>query len=860
MSMDKLTIKSREALVTSQNLAATFSHQTLKPEHLFIALAEQSDGTVPQILEKVGITPKKLISEVEILLEKTPKVTGTSSLDIYMSDEFKKTMDEAYKRAQVLKDEYISAEHFLLAMVESKSELSRILNKFGLNLDSILKSLEDIRGTQRITDENPEDKYQTIKRYCINLTDLAKSGKLDPVIGRDNEIRRVMQVLSRRTKNNPVIIGEPGVGKTAIIEGIAQRITANDVPESLKNKNLVSLDIGSLLAGSKFRGEFEDRLKALIKEILKSDGQIILFIDEMHTMVGAGAAEGAVDASNLLKPALARGELRCIGATTLNEYRKHVEKDAALERRFQPIYAGEPSVHDTMNILRGLKEKYEVHHGIKIQDSAIIAAATLSNRYITDRFLPDKAIDLIDEAASKLRMEIDSLPQPIDAAQRKILSLEIERQALKKEFHSESNIKITNIETELKELTESVIKMNLQWETEKQAINKAHSLNEKLEQAKFEAEKVERSGDLNKAAEYRYGIIPSLEKELEEINMTMKSEVNSNTFLKEKVSEEDIAVVVSNWTGIPVSKMLEAEMQKLLKMEQRLKKRVIGQDQAITAISEAVRRAKSGLGDPDRPIGSFIFLGPTGVGKTETAKTLANFLFDDENNMVRLDMSEYMEKHSVSRLIGAPPGYVGYDEGGQLTEKVRRRPYSVVLLDEIEKAHPEVLSALLQVLDDGRLTDGQGRTVDFKNCVIIMTSNVGSQYILEAEDYNKMQKLALEAVHLSFKPEFLNRIDEIIIYHRLEIEELKGIILVQMERLTKRLNEKGLKLEISDKALDKLCNIGYEPLYGARPLKRAIQKHIENPLAKHIISGDFTNSDKIIIDLINDDIIINPSS
>lgn len=849
MRFDKFTIKAQEAFAQAQSIAESRNHQQIDAEHLLLALLEQEEGVVVPILQKLGVNPSLVRERTEELLQQKPKVYGPAG-GAYISNVLKQILDRAFSEAERLKDEYVSTEHFLIAMSEVDSPISNLLRSLGVSKDVIYRVLVDIRGSQRVTDQNPEEKYQALERFGRDLTELARKGKLDPVIGRDDEIRRVIQVLSRRTKNNPVLIGDPGVGKTAIAEGLAQRIVNGDVPEGLKNKRVVALDIGALVAGSKYRGEFEDRLKAVLREIADSQGQIVLFIDELHTIVGAGAAEGAVDASNMLKPMLARGELRCIGATTLDEYRKHVEKDAALERRFQPILVQEPSVEDTIAILRGLKEKYEVHHGVRIQDSALVAAAILSDRYISDRFLPDKAIDLIDEAASRLRIEIDSLPTEIDEVERRIQQLEIERQALRKEKDEASKDRLDKIKSELAQLQEKSAAMKAQWQTEKQAIQKIRELKEQLETARLEAEKAEREGDLQKAAELRYGTLIQLQRQLDKENQHLAEVQKEQKMLKEEVDEEDIAEVVSKWTGIPVSRLMEGEIEKLVHMEDRLHRRVVGQDQAISSVSNAIRRARAGLQDPNRPIGSFIFLGPTGVGKTELARALAEFLFDDERAMIRLDMSEYMEKHTVSRLIGAPPGYVGFEEGGQLTEAVRRRPYSVILLDEIEKAHPDVFNVLLQILDDGRLTDGHGRTVDFKNTVVIMTSNVGSQWIqdLGEHDQDEMRKRVTEALRANFKPEFLNRVDDIIIFNRLGVEEIKKIVNIQTELLQKRLRDRKLEIVLTDAAKEFLAKKGFDPTYGARPLKRVIQRDIQDVLALKILNGEFQEGDLIQID------------
>lgn len=850
MRLDKLTIKSQEALQHAQALAERRNHQAIDVEHLLMALLGQKEGVVISLLQKLGIPIASLFDRLQRSLDRMPQVTGATAGQTFITPRLKKLIEGAEAAAEGLKDEYVSTEHLLLSLVDDDGEAGRHLRESGATKEQILKALVDIRGAQRITDPNPEEKYQALEKYSRDLTELARKGKLDPVIGRDDEIRRVIQVLSRRTKNNPVLIGEPGVGKTAIVEGLALRIVNGDVPESLKDKRLVALDMGALVAGAKYRGEFEERLKAVLKEVTEASGQIILFIDELHTLVGAGAAEGAMDASNMLKPALARGELRCVGATTLDEYRKRVEKDPALERRFQPILVGEPSVEDTIAILRGLKERYEVHHGVRITDGAIVAAATLSHRYISDRFLPDKAIDLIDEAASRLRIEIDSMPTEIDEVERKILQLEIERQALKREDDKAAKERLGRLEREIHGLKESSEELKAHWKKEKEALQKLRSLKEKIEATKVEEQQAQRSGDLNRAAELRYGVLIQLNKESAAENQKLLELQQARKMLKEEVDAEDVAEVVAKWTRIPVSKMLEGEVQKLLKMEERLKARVVGQDQAIHAVSNAVRRARAGLQDPNRPIGSFIFLGPTGVGKTELCRALAQFLFDDEQAMVRLDMSEFMEKHSVSRLIGAPPGYVGYEEGGYLTEAVRRRPYSVILFDEIEKAHPEVFNALLQILEDGRMTDGQGRTVDFKNTVIIMTSNLGSQYIqdLGEKDRREMERRVTAALRESFKPEFLNRVDETVIFNSLGRDQIKAIVEIQLKRLRQNLTAKKMAMEITDRAKGLLAEKGYDPVYGARPLKRTIQKLIQDPLALKILEGEFREGEKVKID------------
>jgi ATP-dependent Clp protease ATP-binding subunit ClpB len=856
LNMNKLTEKAQEALLGAQNLAQELNNSAIEPEHLLASLLEQSEGVVPQVVTALGANPEMLAHQVREELDKLAKAYG--AVQVGLSPRLSRVLDNAQTSASNLKDEYVSTEHFLIALSETESAASRILNRAGVTRDKILQALTSIRGSQRVTSQNPEATYQALQKYGRDLTELARKGKLDPVIGRDEEIRRVMQILSRRTKNNPVLIGEPGVGKTAVVEGLAQRIVRGDVPEPLKNKRVVALDFGAMVAGAKYRGEFEERLKAVLKEITGAEGQIIVFIDEIHTVVGAGAAEGAMDASNMLKPMLARGELHAIGATTLDEYRKHIEKDAALERRFQPVLVDEPSVEDTISILRGLRERYEMHHGVRIRDSALVAAAVLSRRYISDRFLPDKAIDLVDESASRLRLEIDSMPAELDEIQRRVAQLEIERVALQKEKDSASRERLRSLDKELADLKERSAALTSKWKQEKEVVDSNRRLKEQKDQLHIELERAERDADYNKAAEIRYGRLAEIDQKIAESEKRLAELQKSGALLKEEVTEDDIAEVVSRWTGIPVSRLMEAEVQKLIKMEERLHDRVVGQDEAISVVANAVRRARAGLKDPNRPVGSFIFLGPTGVGKTELARALAEFLFDDESALIRIDMSEYQEKHTVARLIGAPPGYVGYDEGGQLTEAVRRKPYSVVLFDEIEKAHPDVFNVMLQILDDGRLTDGHGRAVDFKNVVVIMTSNLGTEFLLnlgarrlEGSEWETVKNRVMEEMRKNFRPEFLNRIDDIVVFHSLSMEDLKRIVEIQLRQVSKRLAERKITVELTDGAKELLVREGYDPTYGARPLKRTIQRQILDSLALEVLNGRLRDGDRVVVDVEN---------
>ncbi len=856
---NQFTEKAWEAIVRTPEIAKQFQHQQIESEHLMRSLLEQ-EGLASSIFNKVGVNVQTLRDRTHDFINRQPKVSSGSSSSVYLGRSLDTLLDRAEQYRKDFGDEYISIEHLVLAFAKDDRFGKALFQELGLNEQKLRTTIEQIRGSQKVTDQNPEGKYESLEKYGRDLTKLAREGKLDPVIGRDDEIRRTIQILSRRTKNNPVLIGEPGVGKTAIVEGLAQRIISGDVPESLRDRTLIALDMGALIAGAKYRGEFEERLKAVLKEVQEAQGNIILFIDEIHTVVGAGATQGAMDAGNLLKPLLARGELRCIGATTLDEYRKYIEKDAALERRFQQVYVDQPSIEDTISILRGLKERYEVHHGVKISDSALVAAAVLSTRYISDRFLPDKAIDLVDEAAAKLKMEITSKPEELDEIDRKILQLEMERLSLQKETDSASKERLERLEKELSDLKEQQSALNAQWQAEKEIIDQIQKLKEEIDRVNIEIQQAERDYDLNRAAELKYGKLTDLQRQLETAEARLaETQTSGKSMLREEVTEADIAEIISKWTGIPVSKLVESEMQKLLHLEEELHKRVVGQDEAVTAVADAIQRSRAGLADPNRPIASFIFLGPTGVGKTELAKALAAYLFDTEEAMVRIDMSEYMEKHTVSRLIGAPPGYVGYDEGGQLTEAIRRRPYAVILFDEIEKAHPDVFNVMLQILDDGRLTDAQGRTVDFKNTVIIMTSNIGSQYILDLagddSKYEEMRDRVMEAMRASFRPEFLNRIDEIIIFHSLRLEQLREIVKLQVQRLEQRLMERKLALKLSNEALDWLAQVGYDPVYGARPLKRAIQRELETPIAKAILRGEFHEGDTIYISVENERLV-----
>ncbi len=867
MDINRMTEKTQEALQSAQTIAARFGHQQIDPEHLLLALLEQREGLVPRLLTTMGVSDQEVRSSVESYLAGLPQVSGSGAGQIYMSQRLSRALDSAEKETRKLKDDYMSVEHLLMAMVDEgpSSPGGQILSQAGVSREALMKALASVRGHQRVASQTPEETYQPLERYGRDLTQMGAQGKLDPVIGRDEEIRRVVQILSRRTKNNPVLIGDPGVGKTAIVEGLALRMVRGDIPEGLKNRRLVALDMGALIAGAKYRGEFEERLKAVLKEIQESEGHIVLFIDELHTVVGAGAAEGAMDASNILKPMLARGELHCIGATTLNEYRKYVEKDKALERRFQTVLVDQPTVEETISILRGLKERYEVHHGVRIKDSSLVAAAVLSDRYISDRFLPDKAIDLVDEAAARLRTEIDSMPLELDEITRRIMQLEIEREALKKEKDAPSKERLKKLEKDLADLKSRADALKAQWQIEKDAIGNIRSLKREIEDVKIQVEQAERAYDLNQAAELKYGKLASLEKKLKEHEVELESRRGQKSLLKEEVDEEDVAEVVSHWTGIPLSKLMEGEREKLLRLEEDIHKRLVDQNEAVQLVADAVLRARSGIKDPNRPIGTFIFLGPTGVGKTELARSLADCLFDDEQALIRIDMSEYMEKHTVARLIGAPPGYVGYEEGGQLTEAVRRKPYSVILFDEVEKAHHDVFNVLLQIMDDGRLTDSHGRTVDFKNTVIIMTSNIGSQFMLDTDkgeggSYETMKKKVLEALRIHFRPEFLNRVDDMVVFRTLTEEQLEAIVEIQVNRLRKRLEDRRIALEISRDVKKRLAQLGYDPVYGARPLKRAIQRELENPIAKEILKGTLRDNTQVVAEMENERIVFQTKS